>query len=189
MGKGLTYLLILLLLLLGYFIYAYNKMIRLKNMVKEAWSGIDVQLRRRKNLIPLLSRAVTSYKGFERDTLTRVTEIRSRADNEEDLVKREKLEREFSKEMSKIIGVFENYPELKASEVYLQLQKDLTEIEDSIQYARRFYNGAVRDYNTFITIFPNNIISRLSGFKEEKFFELESPLEREAPKVQLGEEK
>jgi LemA protein len=181
--------LVLLILVLFYFIYVYNKIIKYKNTVREAWSGIDVQLRRRRNLIPLLSRVVSSYKDYERDTLQKVTEIRGRADNTDSPAEREKLEREFGKELMKIVALVENYPELKASEVYLQLQKELSEIEDNIQFARRYYNGAVRDYNTYISIFPNNIIAKLFGFKEEKFFELERAEEALTPKVDLGREK
>ena len=183
------YLLILLTLILAYSIYAYNRMIKLRNMVREAWSGVDVQLRRRKNLIPMLSKAVSSYKEFERETLQKITELRSRADITNNVSEREKLEKEFKRELGKIMMIFENYPELRAAQLYLDLQRQLTEIEDNIQFARRFYNGAVRDYNTFISIFPNNLLAKIAGFKEEEFFELESEEERKAPEVGLGGKK
>ncbi len=178
------YIVIFLFLLLAYFLYAFNRMVRLKNLVREAWSGIDVQLRRRRNLIPLLSQVTKSYRDFERDVMEELVRLRSEADGEKNVRKREEKERRFMEGVRKIIAIGENYPDLKASEVYLNLQRELSKIEDDIQFARRFYNGAVRDYNTFITIFPNNIVARLLGFREAEFFDI-SAEERETPGVNL----
>ncbi len=184
-----NYLIIAGIILIIYITYSYNRMIKLRNIVREGWSGVDVQLKRRRNLIPLLSRAVSSYKEFEKETFERIAELRKMADETYDVKEREKLEEEFKKELEKVIVLFENYPELRAAQLYTELQDKLTEIEDNIQFARRFYNGAVRDYNTFISIFPNNIIAKLGGFKEAEFFELGEESERKAPKISLGREK
>ncbi len=175
------------LLVLAYVVFAYNRIVKLRNRVREAWGDIDVQLKKRRDLIPILSKAVSSYKGFERDTLESIVNIRRKADGTGAVKDRERLEREFRRELKDILVLFERYPQLRAADLYRELQDKLTEVEDNIQFARRYYNGAVRDYNTFISMFPNNVIARILGFKEAEFFEIEEG-EREAPRISMGGE-
>jgi len=158
----------------------YNKLVRAKNRVREAWSGIDVQLKRRHDLIPNIIEAVKGYSSFERSVLEKVTKTRALAAGARET---SESENEISRGIKEIFAVAEAYPDLKANRSFLDLQKTLSEIENDLQHARRYYNGSVRDYNTLVQTFPTMIAAALFGFKPEEFFEIEYATERKAPDV------
>jgi LemA protein len=149
----------------------FNALVRLRNQVAAAWSDIDVQLQRRHDLIPRLVEAVRAYAGYERATLEAVTELRARSAQSTAVSAIAVLEQQIERGMHRLIAVAEAYPELKASENFLALQNDLTEIEDHLQYARRFYNGSVRNLNTRIESMPDLLVARAFAFREAEFFE------------------
>lgn len=151
-------------------VIVFNELVAARNQVRAAWSDIDVQLTRRHDLVPQLVAAVQGYAGYERATLTTLTELRARALSAASLADKAKAEGELAQQINRILALQENYPDLKASENFLALQRELVEIEDHLQYARRFYNGAVRDLNTKIETFPVLIIARLAAFKPAEFF-------------------
>jgi LemA protein len=175
-------------LIIIWLIATYNSLITLKNRTDEAWSDIDVQLKRRYDLIPNLIETVKGYAKHEREVFERVTEARTAA-----MVAREKgnpgeiakTENALSGALKTLFAVAENYPDLKASQNFLQLQDELTDTENKIMAARRFYNGNVRDFNIKIQKFPNNLIAGPLGFKPREFFEIEEPKEREAVAVKF----
>jgi LemA protein len=174
----------LAVVLLVWVIFLYNGLVRLRIRVKEAWSDIDVQLKRRYNLIPNLVESVKGYMGHEREVLENVTNARTAAiGNHGSAESQAKTENMLSGALKTLFAVSENYPELKANTTFLDLQRELTDTEDKIQAARRFYNGNVRDYNTKIQLFPNNLIAGPLGFKVETFFKIENEQERENVKV------
>ncbi|KXK25862.1 MAG: LemA family protein [candidate division WS6 bacterium OLB20] len=160
----------------------YNGLVRAKVLVDEAWSGIDVQLKRRYDLIPNLVETVKGYASHEKSTFEEVTKLRSMAMQATDVAEKSKLENQLTNTLKSLFAVAENYPELKANENFLNLQGTLNEIETEIQGARRYYNGAVRDFNTKIMVFPNNLIAGMLGFTAREFFEAEEG-ERENVKV------
>ena len=166
-------------------IVVYNLLVRHRNLVQEAWSGIDVQLRRRANLIPNLVETVKAYSAHERKTLEEVTRMRGQATRAEGVRDRESSENALSQALKSLFAIVEAYPDLKADQTFLDLQGQLVEVEDQIQYARRYYNGTVRDYNIRVESFPNNLIAGTFRFKREAFFQLETATEREAPEVAL----
>jgi len=161
----------------------YNRLVRERNMVKTAWSDIDVQLKRRYDLIPKLVAAVEQYARYEQSTLRAIIAIRSQAIRHDSVDAKAPLEKQLAEGLGKLIALAEAYPELKADGNFLQLQTDVTEVENHIQYARRFYNGAVRNLNTRIESFPDLLIARLLGFQSQPFFELESAIESNPPEV------
>ena len=177
-------LLILLPVLLVWMIYAYNRLVALRNQVLTAWADIDVQLRRRHDLVPQLVAAVQGYAGHERGVLMAVTELRAQAVALTSPAKLGKVEDALEKAITQLFALKEDYPDLKANENFLELQRDLVEVEDNIQYSRRFYNGAVRDYNTAIQRFPDMLIAHSGGFTEREFFRAEDE-EREVVRVEL----
>ncbi len=177
---------IIIALILTWFVFIYNRFIKGKNLVKEAWSGIDVQLKRRYDLIPNVVDTVKGYAGYEKELLRNITNIRSKTMQLNSPGEKAKPESELSDMLKNLFAVVENYPDLKANQNFLNLQNQLAEVEDQIQYSRRYYNGAVRDYNTRIESFPSNIIAMLLGFKKEEFFEIVLATERETPKVGLS---
>ena len=152
-------------------ITVYNGLIKLKNRVDEAWSDIDVQLKRRHDLIPNLINTVKGYAAHEKELFEKVTEARTRAMGAKDAKEQAEAENMLSDTLKSLFAVAENYPDLKANQNFLELQKELTDTEDKIQAARRFYNGNVRDFNTKIQVFPNNLIARMLHFKQYEFFE------------------
>ena len=162
----------------------YNGLITLKNRTKEAWSDIDVQLKRRYDLIPNLVETVKGYAKHEKDVFTEVTKARTEAMSAGTIADKAEKENTLSQTLKSIFAVAENYPELKASSNFLQLQEELTDTEDKIEAARRFYNGNVRDFNIKIQVFPNNIFARNLGFKEFELFEAAAG-EKEAVKVKF----
>jgi LemA protein len=151
----------------------YNGLIRSRNRVDEAWSDIEVQLKRRYDLIPNLVNTVKGYATHEAGVLERVTAARTQAMNAGSLQEKLKDENQLSGALKSLFAVAENYPDLKANQNFMQLQGDLTDTEDKIQAARRFYNGTVRDFNTKIQIFPTNVFANMLGFKAREFFDID----------------
>jgi len=149
----------------------YNGLIRLKNRVDEAWSDIDVQLKRRYDLIPNLVNTVKGYASHEKEVFEKVTEARTRAMGAQSAADKAQAENMLSQTLKSLFAVAEAYPDLKANQNFLELQRELTDTEDKIQASRRFYNGNVRDFNTKIQIFPNNIFAGILGFSAREFFE------------------
>ncbi len=167
------------------FFVLYNRLVRLLNLTREAWSGIDVQLKRRHNLVPNLVEIVKRYSSHERDLLTEVADTRSRTISAEGVKATESAENALSQALGRLFAVAEDFPDVKADSLYRKLQDELTEIEDHLQMARRYYNGTVREYNIRVESFPDNIVARLGGFAAAAFFELETVTAREAPKVEV----
>lgn len=157
----------------------FNELIAARNQVRAAWSDIDVQLTRRHDLVPQLVAAVKGYAEYERATLVTVTELRTRAIAAASLADKAAAEGELARQIDRILALQERYPDLKASENFLALQRELVEVEDHLQYARRFYNGSVRDLNTRIERFPDLIVARLARFRPAEFFR--SGADQEAP--------
>jgi LemA protein len=170
-------------LIILYAIYAYNRFITLINRAKEAWADIDVQLKRRYNLIPNLIETVKGYARHEREVLEKVTEARTRAMGAQTIEEHSKSENMLASALKTLFAVSENYPQLKANENFLELQRELSDTENKIQAARRFYNTNVRDLNIRIDSFPANIIAKIFNFKKMAFFETEEETQREAVKV------
>ena len=163
----------------------YNSLVRKKNRAKEAWSDIDVQLKRRYNLIPNLVNTVKGYASHERELFERVTEARTRAMGAKGVEEQAKAENVLAGTLKTLFAVSENYPQLKASANFIELQRELRDTEDKVQAARRFYNGNVRDLAIKIESFPSNIVAKMFGFKKMALFELEEPSARQAPKVEF----
>lgn len=171
-------------LVILWFIITYNSLITLKNRVAEAWSDIDVQLKRRHDLIPNLIESVKGYLKQEKDVLTQVTEARTAAMGAQTPHDKARAENMLSETLKSLFAVSEAYPDLKSSQNFLQLQTELTDTEDKIQASRRFYNANVRDLNTKIETFPTNIIAGMVGAQKREFFEAEAG-ERDPVKVQF----
>ncbi|MBR6624912.1 MAG: LemA family protein [Mailhella sp.] len=161
----------------------YNGLIRLRNMKDEGWSGIDVQLKRRHDLVGNLVNTVKGYMAHEKDVLEEIAKMRSVAQNAAGVAQAAQAEGQLSQALGRLFAVMENYPQLRANENVMQLQNTLTSLEDEIQLARRYYNGTVREYNTRTEVFPASIIARQYGFQKAEFFELDSVAEREVPQV------
>lgn len=176
-------LLFALLALAAWGVWTYNRLVRLKNQVDEAWSGIDVQLLRRYDLVPSLVATVKGYKDHETSALERVTDLRNR--REMNAERRADGESGLSRSIARLFALAEAYPDLKANENFQQLHDSLVEIEDHLQYARRYYNGSVRDNNNLVENFPAMIVARLFGFRQAAFFEIELASRRQAPDVDL----
>jgi LemA protein len=163
----------------------YNKLVRLRAFVKEAWSGIDVQLKRRYDLIPNLVQTVKGYATHEKEVFENVTRMRNAAMGVAGVEGKAEAESGLSGALKTLFAVSENYPELKANTNFLELQKQLSSIENDLQLSRRYYNGAVRNYNVSTQVFPSSIISSIGGFKSESFFELSGDKERENPTIKF----
>jgi LemA protein len=170
----------LLLVLVG----IYNSLVRLRVKVKNAWAQVDVQLKRRHDLIPNLVETVKGYMKHERDVLTQVTEARTKAMGAQNLGERMKAEGELTALLGRLFAVWENYPQLRASENAMQLQEELSTTENKIAFSRQFYNDTVMKYNTRIQVFPSNIVASLFNFQPAEFFEIPEA-EKEVPKVDL----
>ena len=173
---------VLALVLIG----AYNGMVRARNKVDEAWSGIDVQLKRRHDLIPNLVETVKGYAAHERETFQAVTDARARAMSASGPAQAGAAEGFLSQALGRLFAVAEAYPQLRATENFQQLQAELTNTEDQIAAARRIYNGNVQAYNTKIQVFPNSIIAGMGGFTAREYFEIEDPGDREPVKVDFS---
>ncbi|HEY1613681.1 MAG TPA: LemA family protein [Rhizomicrobium sp.] len=161
----------------------YNGLVRRKNIVAEAWSGIETQLKRRADLIPNLVETVKGYAAHERDTFDELARLRSTGQGQGDVAARAQTETAITAAIGHVLAVAEAYPDLKASANFQSLQKDLADVEDQIQLARRYYNGAVRDFNVVIEQFPSNLVAGFGNFKPAPFFEIDNAADRDAPKV------
>ena len=180
---------VVLVLLWGVLIF--NGLVRRRTMVAEGWSGIEAQLKRRADLIPNLVETVKGYAAHERATLDELTKLRSMAQtmggggapNAAEVEARAQTERQITAMIGRVMAVAENYPDLKASANFQSLQRDLADVEDQIQLARRYYNGAVRDYNVMTEQVPSNLIAGWFAFRKADFFEIEAAADRAVPKV------
>lgn len=174
---------IVLVIALLWLVSNYNTLIHTKNLTEEGWSGIDVQLKRRYDLIPNLVSVAKQYGLHEKNILEEVTRLRSQAQNAPDRAAKATAEDNLSQALRTVFAVAENYPNLKANELFLNLQKDLGNIEHEIQLSRRYYNGAARNFNTAIGQFPSNIVASFFNFKPFQYFEITDAAQREAPKT------
>ena len=164
----------------------YNRLVRSRNRVSTAWSDIDVQLQRRHDLIPQLVKAVDAYAQYEKATLEAVTELRAEAMRVVDVDARGKVEQALSEGVGRLLAVAESYPDLKANENFLKLQAELVETENYLQFARRYYNGSVRDYNTMTETVPSNLVARVFGFEPREVFQKTADDVANVPLVRLG---
>ncbi|MFB6182131.1 MAG: LemA family protein [Candidatus Magasanikbacteria bacterium] len=179
----------IVVIILLWFIFLYNSLVKKQNRVEEAWSDIDVQLQRRHNLIPNLVDSVKGYMEHEQDTLENVTKYREQAEqarNEGNTKQLAQIEDKLSSSLGSLQVAVEDYPELKASQNVSELMDELSDTENKIQAARRFYNGQVRDFNTKIESFPANLVAGALGFSQQEFYEIEEEGVRENPDVDLG---
>jgi LemA protein len=161
----------------------YNRLVQARQMAQEGLSGIDVQLKRRADLIPNLLEAVKGYMGHERGVLEKVTELRAKSLQAGTLAEKGQVEGMLSRALGNLFAVAENYPDLKASQNFIELQKALSDTEEQIQLSRRYYNGAVRNLTILVDSFPSNILARMFGFATMEYFELEDQADRAVPKV------
>jgi LemA protein len=166
-------------------VWLYNRLVRYKNLVAEAWSNIDVQLKRRYDLLTKLVEVVKGYASYEKGLLESVITLRSRVNSGISVKDSEQASGEISGFIKKVFLLAEAYPDLKANNSFIDLQKNISETEDQIQFSRRYYNGTVRNYNICIQTFPPNIIANLLNFKAEEFFELENSKEKNVPQDQI----
>lgn len=162
-------------------VMAYNGLVRRKNMVAEAWGGIDAQLKRRSDLIPNLVATVLGYASHERETFDELAQLRASVQAQIGVAARAQMETAITAALTHILGVAEAYPELKASDNFRQLQSELADTEDQIQLARRYYNGTVRNYNIMIEQFPSNLVAQLGKFAPAAFFQIENDSDRQVP--------
>jgi len=175
------------MIVLGLFlVILYNGLIKARQMVAEGWSGVEVQLKRRSNLVPNLVETVKGYLTHEQSLLEDVTRLRSQCRSASDIPEKAKLEGALGRSLTGLLAVAESYPDLKASANFSKLQEQLAEVEDQIQMARRYYNGSVRELNIKVESFPGNLVAGTFGFKTAEFFEIESPEERAVPEVQFN---
>ena len=172
----------------GYLVLVYNGLVSSRQMVQEAWSGIDVQLKRRADLIPNLIETVKGYADHEQDTFAEVTELRTRAQSvpSRDVAGRAAAEGLLSQAMGKLIAVAEDYPDLQANQNFLELQHTLQTLENEIQMSRRYYNGSARELNVKVESFPSNLIASTFDFIQADYFELENPADRAVPNVSFN---
>jgi len=167
------------------FISTYNGLVRLRNALREAWAQIDVQLKRRYDLIPNLVETVRGYMGHERATLENVTKARAAAAGAGSIPERAQAESGLTAALGRLFAVAEAYPDLKANQNFLALQEELASTENRIGFARQYYNDAVMQFNNKIQMFPSSVVAGLFSFRPSEFFELQAPAEREAPKVKF----
>ena len=183
---GWTILLVVVVLLVLYFITAYNGLVNLRNMVKDQWAQVDVLLKRRADLIPNLVETVKGYMGHESDVLTKVTELRTSWANASSVNEKSKLDGELSGALKTIMAVAENYPDLKASANFSQLQEELQNTENKIAFSRQFYNDIATKYNTKLEVIPSNIVASMFHFEAVELFEAESQEARKNVKVDFN---
>ncbi len=175
---------LILLAFLAWAVITFNRLVRLRNQVRAGWSDIDVQLTRRHDLVPMLVDAVRAYAGHEKSVFERVTALRTAAMSASSPARLATVEAALEHEVGRLMLIQEAYPELKASENFLKLQRDLVDVEDHLQYARRFYNGAVRELGDGVQRFPDLLIAKSFGFRQAQFFEAAEGAEL-VPKVDL----
>jgi LemA protein len=176
----------IIVVLAFYVIGIYNSLVRLKNQIKNAWSQIDVQLKRRHDLIPNLIETVKGYMHHERETLESITNARSKAMSAGTIGEKSSAEAALSQAIGRFYAVAENYPDLKANQNFLSLQEELTSTENRIAFARQNYNDQVLFYNNKIQMFPSNIIAGMFNYAKEEFFEIEDKAQRDVPKVDFS---
>jgi LemA protein len=164
----------------------YNRLVQRRNRVSTAWSDIDVQLQRRHDLIPRLVAAVDQYAQYEKATLEAITELRAQAMQAADVREKGRLEEKIKSGLERIIALAESYPDLKANENFLELQNELVETENYLQFARRYYNGSVRDYNTLTQTVPANLVANAFNFHRKDYFQKSSDEVANVPLVDLG---
>jgi LemA protein len=172
---------VLTVFLLG--VTQYNRLVRSRQMAQEGLSGIDVQLKRRADLIPNLLETVKGYMGHERQVLEKVTDLRVRSLQAGSVAEKGQVEGLLSRALGNLFAVAENYPDLKASQNFIELQKSLADVEEQLQLSRRYYNGAARNLNILVDSFPSNIVARMFGFTSVEYFELEDQADRAVPRV------
>jgi LemA protein len=177
---------VIIAIIILFFISVYNSLIRLRNQVKNAWAQIDVQLKRRHDLIPNLIETVKGYMTHERQIMENITKYRSQAMNAQTVGEKAQAESLLSGALGQLRVQVENYPDLKANQNFLALQEELTATENKISFARQNYNDQVLMYNNKIQMFPSNIVAGMFNFKEEEFFELKDQAEKEVPKVSFN---
>lgn len=187
MGIGIAFIVVLVIIIgiVGFIIGIYNSLVRLRNQVDNAWSQIDVQLKRRHDLIPNLIETAKGYMKHESDTLTQITEARAAAMGAGNVKDASKAEGALGQALSQFSLVVENYPDLKANQNFLALQEELSSTENKISFARQSYNDQVLFYNNKTQMFPSNVIAGAFNFTQRDFFEIENEAEREVPKVQF----
>ena len=191
--RGTSFLILLIVVAVAIGVWAvslYNRLVKKRNHVEDGWSGIDVQLKRRYDLIPNIVAVVKKYATHEQETLEKVINLRNVAKQKKgpgEVTPKQKSqdEQQLSQALSGLMIQVEAYPDLKANTNFIDLQQQLQKIEEEIQYARRYYNGAVREYNTLVQSFPSNLVANKYNFLEAEFFELEDPRHAEAPQVDL----
>ena len=186
MPVGLIIVLAVLFLVIVAIAATYNRLIRLRNQMKNSWSQIDVQLKRRHDLIPNLIETAKGYMTHERDTLENITKARNLATQASGVGEQAKAEGNLNRALGNFFLVVENYPDLKANQNFLSLQEELTSTENKIGFARQFYNDQVLHLNNKIQMFPSNVVAGMFGFKQEEFFEIEDAGERAVPKVSFS---
>jgi LemA protein len=177
----------IIVIVVGYGIMAYNNLVRQRQLTQEGWSGIDVQLKRRTDLIPNLMEAVKGYMSHERETLQAVTEARTAAQAAQNGTPEQRAQAEgiLSGALGRLFAVAEAYPDLKASQNFMQFQGELSNTENEIQMSRRYYNGTARDLNTAVESFPSNVIANFFKFEKVQYFEMENPADRAVPQVKF----
>lgn len=180
----LTVAVLILALVAIWLVFSYNRLVRLRNQARTAWADIDVQLTRRHDLVPQLVAAVKGYAGHEQAVLQAVTELRSQAVQLRSPARLGEVESALEQALTRLLALQEAYPDLKASDNFLQLQRDLVEVEEHLQYARRFYNGAVRDYNDTVQRIPDVVVANAFGFAAAEFYQARDE-ERPAVLVQV----
>jgi LemA protein len=183
-----TYIIVLIALaavILFYFVGIYNKLVRKRSMVEEGWSGIDVQLKKRYNLIPNLIETVKGYATHEKETLNQVISARNKAIQAEGVAAQTQAEQQLNSALANVFALSEAYPDLKANQNFLHLQQELSNIEGDIEKARRYYNGTVREQNIMVESFPSNIVANTFSFYTSDFFVLENENQRSAPEVKF----
>ena len=180
-------LLVILAALLAWAVVLFNRLVRLRNQVRTAWADIDVQLTRRHDLVPSLVAAVKGYAGHESEVLERATALRTQATTVKALAQLGDVETALGQALDRVVALQEAYPDLKANQNFSQLQRDLVDVEEQLQYARRFYNGAVRDYNDGVQRVPDLFVARACGFQAAEFFQADDA-RRAAVKVELRDD-
>ncbi len=183
--------LVLLAVLAGGLIYIFNRLIKQRQRVNEGWSGIDVQLKRRADLIPSIVTTVKGYAAHESTVLERVTELRTKciADQNKNVAERNASEKGLAESVGQLMAVVENYPDLKADKNFRELQTTLVDVEDHLQMSRRYYNGTVRDMNILVESFPSNLVAKIFKFGSADFFEIDNPIEKYVPEVKFETQK
>jgi len=177
---------LIVVIVLGYLIFIYNRFIRLQTLAVEAWSGIDVQLQKRHDLIPNIVKTVQAYQVHEKTLLEEITKLRADGIKTNEVDQLENIEIKLSQSLGKLFVVVENYPELKASENFLELQKELSKVENDLQKARRYYNGSVRNYNILVEQFPSNVIAKAFNHQQKKFFDIQNETEKAIPTINFN---